>query len=65
MSSPGMPIGTEQTVLYTSEDNEDIYFQDYEHMNGKTVGLLRGSYQNEEFEQRQGRKKIPLSGEIL
>ena len=53
-----MPIGTEQTVLYTSEDNEDIYFQDYEHMNGKTVGLLRGSYQNEEFEQRQGEKKF-------
>ena len=27
-------------------------------MNGKTVGLLRGSYQNEEFEQRQGEKKF-------
>ena len=53
-----MPIGTEQAVLYTSEDNEDIYFQDYEHMNGKKVGLLRDSYQNEEFEQRQGEKKF-------
>ena len=53
-----MPIGTEKTVLYTSEDNEDIYFQDYEHMNGKTVGLLRDSYQNEEFEQRQSEKKF-------
>ena len=38
-----MPVGTEQAVLYTSEDNEDIYFQDYEHMNGKKVGLLRGA----------------------
>ena len=53
-----MPIGTEQAVLYTSEDNEDIYFQDYEHMNGKKVGLLRDSYQNEEFEQRQGEKNF-------
>lgn len=51
-----IPIGTEQAVLYTSEDNEDIYFQDYEHMNGKKVGLLRDSYQNEEFEQRQSEK---------
>ena len=33
----------EQAVLYTSEDNVDIYFQDYEHMNGKKVGLLRDS----------------------
>ena len=53
-----MPVGTEQAVLYTSEDNEDIYFQDYEHMNGKKVGLLRDSYQNEEFEQRQGEKNF-------
>lgn len=53
-----MPVGTEQAVLYTSEDNEDIYFQDYEHMNGKKVGLLRDSYQNEEFEQRQDEKNF-------
>ena len=53
-----IPIGTEQAVLYTSEDNEDIYFQDYEHMNGKKVGLLRDSYQNEEFEQRQSEKNF-------
>ena len=53
-----IPIGTEQAVLYTSEDNEDIYFQDYEHMNGKKVGLLRDSYQNEEFEQRQDEKNF-------
>lgn len=53
-----MPVGTEQAVLYTSEDNEDIYFQDYEHMNGKKVGLLRDSYQNEEFEQREDEKNF-------
>ena len=53
-----MPVGTEQAVLYTSEDNEDIYFQDYEHMNGKKVGLLRDSYQNEEFERRQDEKNF-------
>ena len=53
-----MPVGTEQAVLYTSEDNGDIYFQDYEHMNGKKVGLLRDSYQNEEFEQRQDEKNF-------
>ena len=53
-----MPIGTEQAVLYTSEDNEDIYFQDYEHMNGKKVGLLRDSYQNEVFKQREDEKSF-------
>ena len=53
-----MPVGTEQAVLYTSEDNGDIYFQDYEHMNGKKVGLLRDSYKNEEFEQRQDEKNF-------
>lgn len=45
-------------MLYTSEDNGDIYFQDLEHMNGKKVGLLRDSYQNEEFEQRQDEKNF-------
>lgn len=33
-------------------------------MNGKKVGLLRDSYQNEEFEQRQD-EKFSLSGEVL
>ena len=59
-----MPVGTEQAVLYTSEDNGDIYFQDYEHMNGKKVGLLRDSYQNEEFEQRQDEKNFHCPEEL-
>ena len=53
-----IPIGNEQTVLYVSADDQDIYYQDYEHMAGKTVGLLEGSYQNEEFRQRKDAKNI-------
>ncbi len=53
-----IPIGTEQSILYTDPDNEDIYYQDYEHMAGKVVGLLEGSYQNKEFQQRKAVKNI-------
>lgn len=45
--------GLEYTVLYASKENEDIYFEDYEHLNGKRVGMMKNSYQNEEFDEFQ------------
>ena len=43
-------IGSEKTVLYTSAENEDVFYQDYGQMNGKTVAMFEGSFQNEEFQ---------------
>ena len=37
-------IGSEKTVLYTSAENEDVFYQDYGQMNGKTVAMLEGSF---------------------
>lgn len=40
-----IPNGVEQTVLYTRLDNDELYYNDYEGFNGKTVGVLAGSFQ--------------------
>ncbi|MDD3339514.1 MAG: transporter substrate-binding domain-containing protein [Lachnospiraceae bacterium] len=42
--------GVEQTVLYTRQDNEELYYNDYEAFDGKRVGLMVDSYQTKFFE---------------
>ena len=37
-----MSFGTEYTVMLTTPDREDLYYQDYENYNGLTVGVLNG-----------------------
>lgn len=44
------PIGNEYTIVYTRLD-EPIYFNDYQAMNHKTIGLLKNSYQNQSLKQ--------------
>ncbi|MDD7219271.1 MAG: EAL domain-containing protein [Clostridia bacterium] len=46
-------IGTEEMLVYTRPDNKDIYYQDYENMDGKIVGIVDGIYQNQQFLQRE------------
>ncbi|MBR4027735.1 MAG: EAL domain-containing protein, partial [Lachnospiraceae bacterium] len=43
-----IPLGYEATILYTSKD-KDIAYQDYETMNGCSVGFLTESYSAKEF----------------
>lgn len=31
-------------LVYTRPDNRDIYYQDYENMDRKTVGIVDGIY---------------------
>lgn len=38
-------IGMEETVLYTRTDNKELYYEDFNELNGKAIGLLAGSYQ--------------------
>ena len=55
--------GVEQTIIYTRLGNSDIYYNDFAAMDGKRVGLLRGSYQTdffEEYAKRHGFTFIPL-----
>lgn len=40
-------------LVYTRPDNRDIYYQDYENMDRKTVGIVDGIYQNQQFLQRE------------
>lgn len=42
--------GVEQTIIYTTMDNQDIYYNDYAAFNGKRVGLLVNSFQTEYFQ---------------
>lgn len=37
-----LSFGTEYTILLTDPDREDLYYQDYTHFNGLTVGVLNG-----------------------
>lgn len=41
-----LPIGNEYTIIYTGLDSQ-IYFNDYDTMNHKIIGLLEDSYQNQ------------------
>ena len=43
------PIGRESTFVYTNKGSNDIYYQDYEAMDGATAAVLKDSYQSDEF----------------
>lgn len=43
-----IPLGYDFTILYAKEDSE-IYFEDYDAMNGLKVGMLEGSYHSDAF----------------
>lgn len=45
----GYPIGRESTFVYTRKGSDDIYYQDYDAMDGTKAAVLKGSYQSEEF----------------
>lgn len=48
--------GLEYTVLYADSENTELYYEDYEHLNGTKAGLMKNSYQNElyyEFEEER------------
>lgn len=57
-------IGSEKTVLYTSAENEDVFYQDYGQMNGKTVAMLEGSFQNEEFQSYAEKHQIQYTAKM-
>lgn len=38
-------MGTNCTLLLVSEDNHDIYYNDFDNFQGKTIGALKGTYQ--------------------
>lgn len=44
-----IPLGYEYTLLY-ADGESDIYFEDYEAMKGKKVGMMSGSYHTDAFE---------------
>lgn len=50
-SYPDIPIGNCFTVLYMDQDNQEIYYNDYDSFNHKVVGMLKGSYFNTSFEE--------------
>lgn len=50
------PIGREYMVVYTQADNDQIYYKDYQSMDGAKVAMVKGFYQNEEFAEYAGKK---------
>ncbi|MBO7702818.1 MAG: transporter substrate-binding domain-containing protein [Solobacterium sp.] len=44
-----MPMGTEAYYIFTAPDNEDISSEDFTALDGKTVGVNRGSIQKDYF----------------
>lgn len=48
------PIGYTQGLLYTRPDNENLFYNDYEGLDGARIGFLRGSAMNALFEQYAG-----------
>lgn len=46
-----LPIGSESGILYALMDKEDLYYEDFEKMDGMYIGVLRDSYQTETLPQ--------------
>ena len=44
-----LPMGTEAYYLFVAPDNTDVSADDYSTLNGKRVGVTRGSIQKEQF----------------
>lgn len=57
-------IGSEKTVLYTTVGNQDIFYQDYGQMDGKTVAMFGGSFQNEEFQSYAQKHQIEYTAKM-
>lgn len=43
------PIGTTETTVYVAKDEENLFFEDYEYIQGKRVGMISSSAQQEAF----------------
>lgn len=41
------PIGTESTVIYARPDDEKVAYEEFAAFNGRKIGMLDGSFQNE------------------
>ena len=41
------PVGTEATIIYARGADDDIAFEEFSVFNGKRIGMLRNSFQNE------------------
>ena len=57
MLFPSLPMGTEEYYLFTSPNNTSIDLSDYSSLNGKTIGVNKGSIQvgfYNEWAQRNG-----------
>lgn len=55
------PIGYETSILYAKEDSS-IFYQDYDAMQGKKVGLLVESFSAGDFKQHAAAKQISYEG---
>ena len=46
---PSLPMGSEAYYIFTSPDNSEISSDDYSTLNGKKVGVTKGSFQRDLF----------------
>ena len=51
MLFPSLPMGTEAYYIFTTPDNTEISSEDYQTLNGKRVGVTKGSIQKDLFVQ--------------
>ena len=56
-----LPLGYETSILYAKKDS-DIFYQDYEAMQGCKIGLLKESYSAHDFELYAIRENIKYEG---
>lgn len=54
-------IGAESSVLYVKEENDEYYYNDYEHYSGMRIAVLRNSFQNQEFAQFAEKKGFEVT----
>ena len=63
MLFPTLPMGTEEYYIFTAPGNKEITSNDYSTLNGKKIGVNKGSIQEGYF--REWEKKQGVSAEIV
>ena len=42
-----LPSGVEYMVMYVRNDDNEVYYNDYQNFNGLRIGVLKGNFQTE------------------
>lgn len=56
-----LPSGVEYMVMYVRNDDNEVYYNDYQSFNGLRIGVLKGNFQTEILSDVAVKIHLPIS----